>query len=398
MKTALTPPVDWNRRRVDRDTGESAPCGRKPATVCQLVHSLSVGGAEILASRIARRLRDSVRFVFACLDDRGSLADELTRDGFTVHRLGRRPGFDWSCVLRLSRFLRDENVDVVHAHQYAPFFYAMSARLRGPRKPIVFTEHGRHQPDHPRRKRMIFNRLFLSRRDRCIGVGQAVRTALIENEGLPTARVEVIYNGVDIEAYASETDRAEGRRLLRAAPGEFVIIQVARLDYLKDHDTALRTMARAVSAVPHARLVFVGDGPERQAIESRIRALQLDDQVRLLGTRGDVKRLLPGADLFLLTSISEGIPLTLIEAMAAGLPVVSTDVGGVAEVVTDGVSGLLAPAGNVVALADGIRRLAADPALRRQFSLAGQSRARERFDETAMCRQYQQLYAELSHA
>lgn len=381
-------PVRANRERTV-DQSETRP------TVCQLLHSLSVGGAEILAARIAHRLRDSVRFVFACLDDRGALAENLERDGFPVHCLGRRPGFDWGCALRLSRLLREEKVDIVHAHQYGPFFYAMTSRLRGPRKPILFTEHGRHQPDYPRRKRMIANRLLLSRRDRCVAVGEAVRTALINNEGLPGGRVEVIYNGVDTGSYAAETDRAEARRLMKAEPGEFVIIQVARFDYLKDHSTALRALSRVLAAVPQARLVLVGDGPERERIKSQVRESGLDSQVRLLGTRGDVKRLLPGADLFLLTSTSEGIPLTVIEAMAAGLPVVATDVGGVGEVVMDGATGLLAPAKDDAALATAIGRLVNDSELRNRFGRAGQERARERFDETGMCRHYQQIYISL---
>lgn len=387
-------PSHAHRERSADHAGRRDP---RPA-VCQLLHSLSVGGAEILAARIAHRLRDSIRFVFTCLDDRGPLADNLVRDGFPVHCLGRRPGFDLHCALRLAKLLQDEKIDVVHAHQYGPFFYAMSARLRGPRKPILFTEHGRHQPDFPRRKRMIVNRLLLSRRDRCVGVGEAVRQALIANEGLPADRVEVVYNGVDTSTFAGDANRAESRRLLGAEPSEFVIVQVARLDYLKDHDTALRAMARARQSMPQARLVLIGDGPERAAIEHRIHELQLGDAVQVLGTRNDVKRLLPGADVFLLTSISEGIPLTVIEAMSASLPVVATDVGGVGEVVVNGETGLLAPARDDAAVAAAIQRLAMDSELRVRFGIAGRERARDRFDETAMCQQYQRFYTELCRA
>src|SRR2546423_3463873 len=156
----------------------------KPITVCQLLHSLNVGGAEVLAARLARRWRGTFRFVFACLDEVGPLGEERRAEGFPVEVLGRKAGLDWGCPLRLARLLRRERVDVLHAHQYTPFFYGLAARLATrfagslPRRPILFTEHGRHQPDYPRPKRMLANRLLLSRRDRVVGVRAAVRQAL----------------------------------------------------------------------------------------------------------------------------------------------------------------------------------------------------------------------------
>lgn len=366
----------------------------KPIAVCQLLHGLGVGGAEILAARLVRRLRHVFRFSFACLDEVGPLGEQMRDEGFPVHLIGRRPGLDWACPLRLARLVRSEGIDVVHAHQYTPFFYGLAARLRGPRRPIVFTEHGRHQPDYPRRKRMIANRLLLSRRDRVVGVGAAVRDALIANEGLPQDRVGVLYNGIDVDAFSDAADRASARAALGAAPGELAMLQVARLDYLKDHATAVRTLARVAARQPEARLVLVGDGPERPTVEAVARESGVADKIRWLGTRHDVARLLPGADVFLLTSISEGIPLTVAEAMAAGLPVVATDVGGLAEMVAHGDTGFLAPVRDDAALAGLVLRLADDPDLRRRMGRAGRARAKERFDEPRMCADYGRLYEE----
>jgi glycosyltransferase involved in cell wall biosynthesis len=368
----------------------------RPITICPLLHSLSVGGAEVLAARLARRLRGTFRFVFVCLDEIGQLGEELRAEGFPVVLLGRRAGLDWGCPLRLARLVREQQVDVVHAHQYTPFFYGLAARLCGPGRPILFTEHGRHQPDYPRPKRKLANRLLLSRRDRVVGVGEAVRQALISNEGIPGRRVGVLYNGIDVDAFAAAGDRASARREMGVAPTEFVLLQVARLDYLKDHATAIRTLARVLSRAPQARLILVGDGPERPAVEAQVRELNIADKVQLLGTRADVARLLHGADAFLLTSTSEGIPLTVIEAMAAGLPVVATNVGGLAEVVADGVTGFLAPAKDDAALAGHALRLAADAGLRRRMGLAGRARAKLHFDEPRMAHEYGRLYRELA--
>jgi glycosyltransferase involved in cell wall biosynthesis len=176
------------------------------------------------------------------------------------------------------------------------------------------------------------------------------------------------------------------------------MLQVARLDYLKDHATAVRTLDRLARQVPRARLVLVGDGPERSAIEARVGELGLGERVRFLGLRKDVARLLHGADAFLLTSVSEGIPLTVIEAMAAGLPVVATDVGGLREVVADGTTGLLAPAGDDAALAERLVCLADDPDLRHWMGAAGRARAKRHFDEPRMAADYARLYREMCHA
>jgi glycosyltransferase involved in cell wall biosynthesis len=373
------------------------PASERPV-ICQLMHGLRVGGAEVLAARLARRLGDRYRFRFVCLDDLGTLGEELRGDGFPVDVVGRRPGVDFRCSLRLARRLRRERVDLLHAHQYTPFFYGITARLLCRRPPVLFTEHGGWYPDYPRPKRIVANRLLLERRDRVVGVGAAVRRTLIDSGGIPADRVGVIHNGIDVAAFRGGREPREAVRAeIGVGAGDFVLLQVARLDPLKDHLTALRTVERVVHDRPDARLVLVGEGPERAPVEDFIRRRQLAARVRLLGLRRDVARLLPAADACLLTSVDEGIPLTLIEAMAAGLPVVSTKVGGVDEVVVDGETGLLAPAGDDAALAEKVLRLAADADLRRRLGRQGRERAEALFSETRMLEAYAELYREMLH-
>jgi len=361
------------------------------------MHGLRVGGAEVLVTRLARRLRHSYRFCFTCLDELGTLGEELRNDGFLVDVVQRRPGVDWRLSLRLARHFARRRVALIHAHQYTPFFYALAARLLYQHSPILFTEHGRWVPDYPRRRRILANRLLLQRRDRVVGVGEVVRKALIVNEGIPARRVGVVHNGVDLTPYRQFADRAEVRRELRLADEDFVLIQVARLVPIKDHLTALRTLQKTVCQLPQARLVLVGEGPEENAIREFISRHHLHDHVRFLGLRSDVPRLLPAADAFLLTSINEGIPLTVIEAMAAGLPIVSTDVGGVAEVVRDGETGLLARPGDVEGLAHHVLRLGASPEERTHMGRAGRERALALFSEDGMVAAYDRLYREMLH-
>jgi L-malate glycosyltransferase len=350
----------------------------------------------VLAARLARQLCGDYRVLFACLDELGTLGQQLRDEGFEVEVLGRRPGVDWKCMLRLARFLRRQRVDLIQAHQYTPFFYAAAARLLSPRSAILLMEHGRHYPDYPRPKRKVANRLLLGRRDRVVAVGRAVREALVANDGFPAQRVGVIHNGIDLSPFAAPCDdRRSIRRELGVGDDDFVILQVARLDYLKDHATAVRTLAEVVPCRPDVRLVLVGEGPELKAIQELVSRHKLEPHVRLLGLRNDVARLLPGADLFLLTSISEGIPLTVIEAMAAGLPVVGTRVGGLPEVVEEGRTGLLASAGDHAGLARAVCQLGGEPALRHEMGRLGRERAEALFSERQMHSQYGRLYREM---
>ena len=383
--------------KVDAAIQNANPAARdqraQTATICQVLHSLDIGGAEILANRIARQLSSTFRFVFACLDGLGPLGEELQSAGFTVEVLDRKPGLDRRCMKRLRRFVRSQKADIVHAHQYTPFFYSLAAGAGRRRPPVLFTEHGRWFPDCPSRKRKVFNRLFLRRGDRVVAVGNSVKRALVDNEGIPEHRIQVIYNGIDLTRYdLPSTHRDAVRDSLGLTGGDFIIIQVARLDALKDHLTAVRAMKVVARTLPHAKLLIVGSGPQEATILAEIERHGLNDHVRLLGLRHDIPDLLAAADAFLLTSVSEGIPLTLIEAMAAGLPVVSTNVGGVSEVVEDGVTGILAPAGDDTALGNALLTIAASPEQCRAFITSAEIRAADRFSERQMIDEYRRLY------
>lgn len=372
------------------DTTPPAP------TICHVLHTMHVGGAEILAAAYARRAAPAFRSVFACLDDLGQLGAKLRDEGFTVEVVGRRPGFDWRCAQRLARFLRRERVDLIHAHQYGPFAYSSLSRLFGGGAPILFMEHGRDYPDFPRPKRKIANRLLLRARDRVVAVGECVRRALVDNEGIRSERIQVVYNGVDLSRYDSQRrERDNVRRELGITPDQPLVMQVARLNRLKDHATALRAFALVAAQRPDARLALAGDGEERAAVEQRIEELGLNEQVVLLGTRHDIPRLLQGADLFLLSSITEGIALTLIEAMATGLPVAATAVGGNAEVVASEQTGLLVPPRTPDAMAQQLLTLMGDPSLRERYGRAGVERAHARFSDVTMHATYHALYQEM---
>jgi glycosyltransferase involved in cell wall biosynthesis len=384
-------------RRLVVNAMRGADCSHDSRPViCHVLNALHVGGAEVLARAFALEQETEFRPVFAILDELGCIGRDLRDAGYIVEVSSREPGFDPGCARRLGRFFRKHGVSLVHAHNNAPLFYSALARMPWLRLPILLTEHGRDFPDYRRWKRVLANRLLLGRCDRFVAVGEDVRQALIKYEGLPAERVEVIYNGSNLSGYdARRPLRRAVRAELRLDSDSLVIIQVARLNRLKDHPTALHAMKRLRATMPNAKLLLVGDGEERPAVERLIGELALTDSVRVLGTRHDVPRLLQAADVFLLTSVSEGIPLTLIEAMATGLPCVATRVGGVPEVVIDRHTGLLAEVSNPESVAVALQALAAAPATREHMGQNGLARAKQQFDHEQMHSRYRQIYQEM---
>lgn len=376
-----------------RSDGQVLP----PPTVCQVLHTLNVGGAELLAKQIALRAAGRFRPVFVCLDEIGSLGKQLRDEGWIVEVVERRPGFDYRCAWRLANIMRIYDVQLVHAHQYAPFFYSALARLCGRQCPILFTEHGREYPDFRRPKRVLANRWLVHDRDRIVGVGECVKSALIENEGLPANRVEVIYNGVDGNLFSPQRpDRQIVRRELSLDDHHIAVVQVARLDRLKDYQNGIRAMTEICRRCPQVRYFIVGEGVECESIAALIQDLGLHQQMVMLGLRSDVPRLLQAMDMFMLSSISEGIPLTLIEAMLSKLPSVVTRVGGMPEVVLDGQTGWLVAPQNPSEMAARLLALVSSSQQRERMGTCARARAEKLFQAEAMHAAYQKLYAELS--
>ena len=366
-------------------------------TICHVIHALGVGGAEMLVDVMVRRLSDQYRCVVAVLDEVGELGEKLRADGFVVEHLHRQPGIDRGCAKRLDAFARREGAKVLHAHQYTPFFQAMLSRGLLGSRPVLLTEHGRHFPDLPSRKRSVVNRLLLRKQDRLVGCGGAVRQALIDNEGLPADRIDVIYNGVDLNALSKPSVGARDRirREFGFTDDDFVAVQVARLHELKDHVTAVKAIEEARRSAPNIRLLIAGEGDQRPVIERAIKERNLESHVVLAGNRSDVPDLLAASDAFLMSSISEGIPLTIIEAMAAGIPVVSTAVGGIPEMIQHELNGFLAPAGDATSLARSLVRLHQLPCLRQSTVLAGRATAERDFSLAGMLNGYCRTYEEM---
>jgi L-malate glycosyltransferase len=359
--------------------------------VLQVVLSLNPGGTERLVVELARRLDGRVATAICCLDEAGAWGQEVAAAGIPVTALGRQPGFQPRLGLRVAEAASRHRADVVHCHHYSPFVYACVSQLRYGGARLVFTEHGRLADAPPSPKRRAANALLARLPDRVFTVSDDLRQHLVR-EGFPPVRVEVIYNGIDLLAPAEADARAAARAAFGFAPGDLVLVTVARLDPVKDLGTLLRAVAHVREAVPRARLLVVGDGDERRPLEEMTAALDLQRHVVFAGHRNDARALLAGADVYVNSSIFEGVSLTILEAMAAPLPVVATAVGGTPEVVT-AETGVLVPARDPATLAAAIERLARDAHLRAAMATSGRSRVEERFTLDRMVDDYHDVYA-----
>ena len=363
-----------------------------------VVHVMQVAGAEMLVAETIRRLGDRIVPTVFCLDAIGSLGERLRREGVDVLSFERRPGMDLRVARRMATEIRLRCLDVLHTHQYTPFFYGAIAahlRARGPR--VVFTEHGRHYPDVVSTKRRWANRLILDHlADEVTAVCGFSASHLARQDGFSLGRITVIPNGVEVSRYGRSPDIATVRRSLGLRPDRRYIAAVARFHPVKDHPTLLRAFGECARSRPDVDLLLVGDGASRSDLERLAQSLGLGDRILFWGVRDDVAAILSAVDLFALTSLSEAASITLLEAMASDLPVVVTAVGGNPEIVRDGLDGLLVPRGDVRAAAAALGRVLDDDGLARVMGASGAERVRSHFRLERTIERYGDLYQHLA--
>jgi sugar transferase (PEP-CTERM/EpsH1 system associated) len=383
-------------------TSEPAARPEGAIKIAHVVLALNMGGLERVVLRLLARL-DRTRFapIVCALDEPGGLAPELARLGVPLRVVRRRPGVDLGVAVRLATVLRQEGVRLVHTHNAASHLYGSLAahllRGRGGRRPpIVHTKHGRDEPDKPRR--VLVNRLASALCDRVVAVSDDAAAVAVGIEHVSPRKVMTILNGVDTDEFRPRPDDVGAAREALGAPREgFHVGCVARLATIKDHRTLLDAFALLRVDRPDAHLTLVGDGPERPSLHERAARPDLAGAVTFAGERSDIAPLLAAFDVFALSSLSEGISLTLLEASSAGLPIVATRVGGNEEVVVDGETGVLVPSADPAAFAAALAALAAGAGRpdRAALGAAGRARVERRFSVERMVRDYTELYVEV---
>ncbi len=367
--------------------------------IVHVLYRLDTGGMEQILVSLINHTGQRYRHAIICLAGFGDMRQRLDDQDIPCVDLGKRAGIDVGCYLRFWKALRQLRPNLVQTYNLGTLDLAPIAWLAGvPR--VVHAEHGWDvsDPHGQSRKYRAMRRWLAPCIARYVAVSADLAAWLRDVVGLRPDQIVLIQNGIDVERCAPSVQAHATRPLLgKFAPvGTCLIANVGRLDAVKDQATLLRAFRVLVDHDPVAgamlRLAIIGEGTQRAALTRLIGELHLDPQVRLLGNRADVAALLAECDVFALSSLAEGIPLTVLEAMATGLPVAATRVGGVAEAVLDGDTGTLVPASDPDALATALGRYVDDPARRRRHGAAGHARVQAHFSLASMLAGYTALY------
>jgi glycosyltransferase involved in cell wall biosynthesis len=386
-------------------SGEPAAAGTaselrpEPFPVLYLIPTMGRGGAEGQLIALINRL-DRRRFtpLLCCLE---SVSPDRRREvNCELLSLGIGSLFRASAVkglLRIIALIRRHHIRVVHACFLRAEVLGVMARLLGRRTKIVL---GKRDLGHYRYgwHERLLARFSNRSSDAVVANSIAVKACLKETWRVPQEKVEIIYNGVDLERFApvSRERQARAKRNLGYEGNESVIAIVTHLTPVKGVEVFVAAAAIVARETPHARFVVVGGGPLLDALMDSARSLGIEKRISFCGEVADVVPYLAAADVGVLASMSEGFPNAILEYMAAGLPVVSTDVGGVAELLGEnGECGYRVPAGAPAAMADRLVVLLASPELRLEMGARGRSRAKEIFGLNRMLAQYERLYRRL---
>lgn len=322
------------------------------------------GGSEKIVLDLTRNLDRSKFNIYLAFFLNGALEKDFRETCQGVFSIRKKDGFDLIAMLRISRIIEEKHIDVINAHHYMPFFYSyLGSKILHKRK-LFYTEHSVPEVESIllSKHKYLFS-LMLRKTDGVIGVSREIADTFKKAFPRYSERIQSIFNGLDVDRFVTSIDRNEIRSKWGILPEHFVIGTIANFRKVKNHACLIRAFNRLSATYPHVRLILVGKGyPEdKENSEEEVRYLiqvnGLQERVILTGYQEDIPGLLKTFDVFCLPSFSEGLPVSVLEAMAAGVPVVGSDVRGIREVISQEVTGLMFPSDDDGALAQTLKRL-----------------------------------------
>ena len=361
--------------------------------VMYMAHAFDVGGAEDMVLNLVRHLPPRFEPTVCAIHHLGAIGREIEQAGVPTTVLGLNPGLrrPWD-VARLRGFLRQARPHIVHTFLLTASVYGRLAAMLARVPVVIGTEQNVY---HAKRLRhALAERLLMAGTARVVASAASVREHYIRSVHVNPAKVDVIYNAVDWNHLQTTMSRDEMRHALRLPAGAPVLAIIGRLTRQKGHIYLFEAIARTAALAP-AHLIVAGDGDLGLALRDRAAALGLTARVHFLGVRRDVGNLLNAADVFVLPSLWEGLPLALVLAMGAGVAVISTTVGGIPELIEDGRTGLLVRPADSIELGRALSRLIAEPDLRRRLAGAACAALRPRFGVDACITSVTALYDRL---
>ena len=354
--------------------------------VLQVMPNFSLAGAEIMCENLVYALKNQGVdvVVVSFYDQKSAITDRLEAAGITVHYLGKKSGLDLSLIGKLKKLFKEERPDVVHTHRYA-MQYAIPAAIMAGVKARVHTVQSIATKELGRGKRILAKLFYKNHGVVPVALSDAVKGTVVSEYKLPESRIPVIFNGVDLSKCNPKKDYAVNDK--------FRILHIGRFEAVKNHEMLIRAFDKFYKAHPESELFLVGDGELRPNIETLADELELRESVRFLGIQSDVHGFLSDADAFILPSVYEGIPMTLIEAMGSALPIIASNVGGIPDMLNNGESAILTVV-NADAFANAMSSLYEDEQLRRSLGTSALSES-VNFSAEEMAKKYKEVYASL---
>lgn len=362
--------------------------------ILHVVENLERGGLERVVVDLATRQRaDGHDVSVACVFERGQLASELDALQVPMVACGKQGGLDMLALRRLRQRLHVSAGGVLHTHNATAHYLATVAGIGFNWARVVSTRHGMGATEPASRKEWLYRRT-MPRTDVVAAVCEAARARFAAQGVVPRVGLVTAPNGIQVEKFQRATLQARMNLAQALGLGERarIVGTVGRLSAIKDQAMLIEAFRCLHARMPEAALVIVGDGPLRAELQAQAEAAGVAQRIRFLGDRDDVAALLPGFDVFALSSRSEGYSIALLEATATGLPMITTDVGGNAEIVREGRSGWLVPAGNPVAFSEALNRVLGDADAGERMGAYARAWAEAHGSLRSMAARYQALY------
>ena len=367
--------------------------------VLHLIDSAGMYGAEHVVLTLLDKLKDSLfPGVLGCISDKAfevpQIAEEAQKRGVETELFTMKRGFNPGGIVQILRYIKRNNIHLVHSHGYKPNIFMSVVPRRGIK--VLSTVHGwSKQTASAKGKTYEFiDSLSLRTMDKIVAVSKAVFDDLTWC-GVNKDKIEVIYNGIALDSLKTEFIRSLVRTEYGIPQSTYVLGAVGRLAAVKGYQYLIEAMPSVVAAIPNCKLLIAGEGSLKNELLHRIVKQGLASYITLVGYQTPISRFLSMVDVFVMPSLSEGLPIALLEAMACGNPVLASSVGGIPEVITSRKDGILLPPADSNALAGSIKELYHNQSLRANISRQGKELVEGKFSSTSMARQYLSVYSGL---
>lgn len=367
-----------------------------PKSILHLIDSSGFYGAEKVILSLLEELKESdFQVILGCIREKNTeeveIAERARERGITTHYFTMKRGLNPLGIHEILRFVKEKHISLVHSHGYKPNIFLGILFLR--HFLVISTVHGWLKSGNDRKGRIyeLLDSNALKRLDCLVAVSEAVKKDLVKR-GIAIEKIVTIYNGINTEYFQNTFDVSVVRKKYVIDQGDFVIGTAGRLSKEKGHSYLIKAFADLVRDSQRVKLIIAGEGPLRKELENLVEELALSNHVTFLGYEKNIVRFLSAIDLFILPSLTEGLPISLLEAMASGKPVIASKVGGIEEVIQDQINGILIPPMNLKAISDSIKFFYYNNEEREKMGLEGKNHVIYNFSSKMMTLGYQNLY------